>query len=288
MSERLSIALISDTFHTQDGPSRLLARLREAREGGASVAVLPELSCNRWCPATRDPSEADQEPPGGPLAQMQAEAAAEAGIWLVGGSLIRDEDGIRRNSALVFDDQGTLKHRYSKIHIPDEPGFWEADHYQADDEIPRPLEIAGIPMGIQICSDINRPGGTHILAAQGAEVILGPRSTEQITYEKWQPVFRANALTGSCYVLSVNRPVPEDGVLIGGPSIAVAPNGEVLLETTDPVAIVTIDRAVVHKARGDYPGYLAIPSDLYARAWASIPPRQAHGPLGDMTDATHS
>ena len=65
-------------------------------------------------------------------------------------------------------------------------------------------------------------------------------------------------------MLSVNRPAPEEGVLIGGPSIAVAPDGEVLMETTDPVAIVSIDRSVVHQARRDYPGYLAIPSDLYA------------------------
>ena len=285
MSEQLSIALISDTFHTEDGSTRLADRLKEARAGGATVAVLPELGCNRWCPATQDQCESDEEPPGGSLAAMQSKAAAEAGIWLVGGSLIRDTDGIRRNSVLVFDPQGSLCHRYSKIHIPDEPGFWEADHYQADDQIPRPLDIAGVPMGIQICSDINRPAGTHILAAQGAEVILGPRSTEQITYEKWRPVFQANALTGSCYVLSVNRPSPEDGVLIGGPSIAVAPNGEVILETTDPVGIITIDRNVVHKARKEYPGYLAIPSDLYAKAWASIPPRLAHGPIENSIDS---
>ncbi|MAT81919.1 MAG: hypothetical protein CMJ29_09795 [Phycisphaerae bacterium] len=288
MNEQLTIALISDTFHTEDGPARLVDRLQEAKAGGADVAVLPELGCNRWCPSTRDPSPSDEEPPGGPLAGMQSKAAAEVGIWLVGGSLIRDPDDIRRNSALVFNPQGDLCHRYSKIHIPDEPGFWEADHYQADDQVPRPLDIAGVPMGIQICSDINRPAGTHILTAQGAEVILGPRSTEQATYEKWRPVFQANALTGGCYMLSVNRPVPEDGVLIGGPSIAVAPNGEVLLETTDPVGIVTIDRSVVQQARRDYPGYLAIPSDLYAKAWSSIPPRQAHAAIDTRMDTSQT
>ena len=285
MSETLTIALISDTFYTDDARERLTNRLLEARDGGATVAVLPELGCNRWCPATRDPLDSDAEPPNGPRSDMQAAVAAEVGITLVGGSLIRGADGIRRNTALVFDSQGELQHTYSKIHIPDEPGFWEADHYQADDEIPRPLDIAGVPMGIQICSDINRPSGTYILAAQGAEVILGPRSTEQATYHKWRPVFEANALTGACYMLSVNRPVPEDGVLIGGASIAVAPTGEVLLETTDPVGIVTIDRSVVQQARRDYPGYLAIPSDLYARAWASITPRPAHEPI---TLTTHS
>ena len=279
MTDQLTLSLISDTFHDRDPADRLRQRLQESRDAGATVAVLPELGCNRWCPSTREAVATDAEAPGGPRARMQAEAAAEIGITLVGGSLILDDDGVRRNSVLVFDDRGHQIHRYSKIHIPDEPGFWEADHYQADTDIPRPADIAGVPMGIQICSDINRPTGTLLLAAQGAEVILGPRSTEQATYAKWYPVFCANALTGACYMLSVNRPAPEDGVLIGGPSIAVAPDGEVLLETTDPVGIVTIDRRRVAEARRAYPGYLAIPSDLYARAWASIPPRPAHGPI---------
>ena len=284
MTDLLTIALISDTFADRDPDQRLRQRLQEARDAGATVAVLPELGCNRWCPSTRDPLDSDAEAPGGRRAQMQAEAAADIGIFLVGGSLILDPDGIRRNSVLVFDDTGQQVHRYSKIHIPDEPGFWEADHYQADTEIPRPAPIAGVPMGIQICSDINRPTGSLLLAAQGAEVILGPRSTELATYRKWYPVFLANALTGGCYVLSVNRPAPEDGVRIGGPSIAVAPDGEVLLETTDPVGVVTIDRRRVHQARRDYPGYLAIPSDLYARAWASIAPRPAHAPISEPAD----
>ena len=280
MTDLLTIALISETFYDEDGRDRLHERLTQAKASGARVAVLPELGCNRWCPSSKDAIDSDAESPDGPRAAMQQQVAADVGIWLVGGSLIRGEDGIRRNTALVVDEAGALRGTYSKIHIPDEPGFWEADHYQADDQIPRPLDICDVPMGIQICSDINRPAGTHILAAQGAEIILGPRSTELATYEKWKPVFQANALTGGCYVLSVNRPVPEDGVLIGGPSIAVAPNGKILLETTDPIGIVEINREEVRQARQDYPGYLAIPSELYARAWASIPSRPAHAPIG--------
>ena len=68
------------------------------------------------------------------------------------------------------------------------------------------------------------------------QAILVPRASEERTYQRWKIVFRANALTSGCYVLSVNRPDPEEGVLIGGPSIAVDPNGAVLLETTDRIA----------------------------------------------------
>ena len=83
-------------------------------------------------------------------------------------------------------------------------------------------------------------------------------------------VFRAIALTSCVYVLSVNRPHAEDGVLIGGPSVAVDPDGEMLVETTDTVALVTLDSEVIVRNRTEYPGYLPIRADLYARAWSEI------------------
>jgi predicted amidohydrolase len=127
-----------------------------------------------------------------------------------------------------------------------------------------------MPVGMQICSDNNRPEGSHLLGAQGAEAILIPRATEQRTYERWKVVFRANALTSTAYVLSVNRPEPEAGVLIGGPSVAVDPEGRMLVETTDQLAVVALERDVVRQARVDYPGYLPIRANLYARAWAAL------------------
>ena len=209
---------------------------------------------------------------------MLRELAAEAGIGMLGSLIVEQDSGRRFNTCLLIDETGRCVHRYRKIHVPDEPGFREADHYDADDEPPTPVDAFGWSLGVQICSDMNRPTGSHLLAARGCECILGPRSTEEATYWKWRPVFIANALTCCCYVLSVNRPAPEQGVGIGGPSIAVAPNGEVLLETTDTIGMVTLDRGVLEQARSDYPGYLAVPSSMYARGWATIAPRQAHEP----------
>ncbi|HCA38945.1 MAG: carbon-nitrogen hydrolase family protein [Phycisphaerales bacterium] len=279
MTDSLTIALIRDVFYTEDGGERLRSRLQEAKDAGADLAVTPELAMLPWVPATKEARDEDAEPPEGPRHQLQSQIARDVGIGLLGGAIVRDAHGRRFNTALLFGSDGSLLHAYRKIHIPDEPGFWEADHYQADDTIPRPVEAFGLNLGFQICSDNNRPFGSHILGAQGADVILVPRSTEAATYVKWRPIFQANALTSGCWVLSVNRPGPEQGVLIGGPSIAVAPDGTVVLETEDPVGIVTVDRASVATARGDYPGYLAFPCDLYAAAWASIPPRTAHGPI---------
>lgn len=276
MPDSLTIALISDVFFGPDSETRLRTRLSEARAAGARLAVLPELATLPWVPATKNARDEDAEPPCGPLHDMQSRACAEEGIALLGGAIVRDEQGRRFNTCLLFDADGTHRHSYRKIHVPEEPGFWESSHYDADTVPPAPVDALGFSLGIQICSDVNRPAGTHMLAAQGAECILAPRSTEESTYWKWKPVFIANALTGCCYVLSVNRPGPEQDVPIGGPSIAVAPTGEVLLETTDPVGIVTIDRATLSRAREDYPGYLAIPSELYARGWSSIPSKPAH------------
>ena len=279
MSNSLTIALIRDVFPNAEDLDRLRAHLREARDRGAALAVLPELGMLPWVPATRQASDADAEAPEGPLHQLQSDIAAECGIGLLGGAIVHDQAGRRFNTALLFGPDGQHLHAYRKIHIPDEPGFWEADHYGPDDTIPRPVDAFGLSMGIQICSDNNRPFGCHILGAQGCQVILNPRATESATYVKWRPIWQANALTSGCWILSVNRPGPEGDVPIGGPSIAVAPDGSVVLETEDTIGLVTVDADAVTKAHKDYPGYLAFPTDLYARAWAMVPPRVANAPI---------
>jgi N-carbamoylputrescine amidase len=268
---RLTVALVSEVFWEPDGAGRLADRLAEAVERGADIALLPEIPLNPWRPATKDAVDADAEGMDGPRARLQADAAAAAGIGLVGGIIHRDPATGRRTSrVLVYDRAGTLAGTYEKLHLPEEPGFWETSHYEPGDDAPRPIAGFGIPFGVQVCSDINRPEGSHILAAAGALAVLAPRATEEATYQRWKTVFRAIALTSCCYVLSVNRPHPEDGVLIGGPSVAVDPNGDFLVETTDTLAFATIDADVVRRSRIAYPGYLPVRARLYADAWAEI------------------
>jgi N-carbamoylputrescine amidase len=268
---RLTVALVSEVFWEPDGHVRLRERLAEAAGRGADLAVLPEIPLNPWRPASKEPVDADAEPMDGPRATAQAAAAAEAGIGLVGGIIHRDAATGRRTSrALVFDRVGTLVATYEKLHLPEEPGFWETSHYEPGDEPPERIDAFGLPVGVQICSDTKRPQGAHLLGAKGAMAVLIPRATEEKTYQRWKLVFRANALTSSVYVLSVNRPGPEEGVLLGGPSIAVDPNGDVLLETTDRMGLVTLDATVVDRSRTDYPGYLPVRARLYADAWGKI------------------
>lgn len=268
---RLTVALVSEVFWEPDGAGRLAERLDEAASRGADVALLPEIPLNTWCPAMPDPRDEDAETEDGPRTTTMARAAERAGIGLVGGIIHRDPATGRRTSrALAFDASGTVVARYEKLHLPDEPGFRETSHYEPGDEPPMRIDALGLPFGLQLCSDTNRPEGSHLLGAQGAAAILVPRASEERTYQRWKTVFRANALTSCAYVLSVNRPWPEGGALIGGPSIAIDPAGEVLVETTDTVAMVTLDLAVVQRARAAYPGYLPVRARLYAGGWTKV------------------
>ena len=272
--DTLTVALISELFVGPDADARLSARLVEARALGAELAVLPELPLDGWAPATRVARDEDAEEPGGPRHRMLAGAARAAGIGVVGGAIVREHGPsghvVRHNTALVFDAAGRLAGRYAKIHLPDEPGFHEPAHWAPGAVAPAIIEGFALPLGVQICSDNNRPQGSHLLSAQGAMLIVAPRATERATYERWNLVFRANAMTSAAYVVSVTRPTPERGVPLGGPSLAVDPSGRVLLETTDTLSVVTLSRAVATAARGAYPGYLAVRADIYARAWSDI------------------
>jgi len=267
---KLTVALISEVFWEPDGAARLRQRLGEAADRGADLAVLPELPLNAWSPSTKEASDEDAEAMDGERARIQADAAAEARIGLVGGIIHRAADGRRTSRALVFDSEGKLVATYEKLHLPEEEGFWETSHYEPGTEAPKRIDAFGVPIGLQLCSDTNRPEGTHLLGAQGVVATINPRASEERTYQRWKTVWRANALTSCCYVLSVNRPHPENGVLIGGPSVAIDPNGNAIVETTDTLAFVTLDARVVADARAAYPGHLPVRARLYADAWAEI------------------
>ena len=267
----LTVAIITDAFPTESDRPRLLDLLGEAKRRGGELAVLPEIPLNPWSPATRVALEEDAEEVDGPRQRFQARAAAEVGMALLGGAIIRDPDsGARHNTALLYGADGSCLARYRKVHLPEEEGYWETSHYEPGTEPPAVVEGLAMPVGIQLCSDVNRPTGFQLLSAQGAEAVFAPRCTPPQTYERWRLVLRANAVTSCAYVISANRPAPTADGLIGGPSIAIGPSAEVLVETTDPLAMVTLDRRVVRAARAEYPGYLKVYPQLYARGWREV------------------
>jgi predicted amidohydrolase len=210
-----------------------------------------------------------------------SDSAREVGIALIGGAIIRDpKTGRCHNTALAFDRSGELVGSYRKLHLPEEEGFWETSHYDPGDEPPSVIHGLSLPVGIQICSDVNRPEGSHLLSALGAEVIVCPRATEAATFPRWKTVLTANAITSCTHVISVPRPQPEFGVPLGGPSFAVAPTGEVLAESSEPMILITLDQNVIDQARRGYPGYLPVRADLYAEGWKSVTSHRIAAPPG--------
>lgn len=266
----MRVALVTEVFFDDPEGYQLTRMLIDAAGRGADIAVLPELPLNGWSPYSKVAKDEDAEPVGGPRQARMANAAREAGVALVGGAIVTDDDGIRHNTAIVYDPEGDVISRYRKVHLPEEEGYWETSHYEPGTEPPRVVDALPLNSGLQICSDVNRPQGFQLLAAQGAEVVFAPRATPPGTYERWRIVLRANAVMSGAYLVSVNRPRPENGAPIGGPSIAIAPDGTVLAETTEPLTIVDLERSAVHEAAGEYPGYLKRFAGLYADAWRDL------------------
>lgn len=269
--KRLRVALLTEVFFDDPEGEALRRMLSEAKSERADLAVLPELPLNGWAPASKVSSDEDAEDPAGARQRLMSEAAAAAGIALVGGAIVRDPaTGVRHNTAFLYTADGEEAARYEKIHLPEEEGYWETSHYEPGNEAPDVFRGLSLPVGLQVCSDVNRPQGFQLLAAGGAEAIFAPRATPPGTYDRWRLILRANALMSGAYVISVNRPRPERGASIGGPSIAIDPFGEVLLETTDPLGVVELDGAVANMARSEYPGYLARFPALYSEGWARL------------------
>ena len=270
MSESsLTVALIREVFTQQDARVRLEARLMRAVESGADLAILPELPYHAWSPATRNAIASDAERPGGRRESMQSKAARIAKMAVLGGVIQIDREA-RFNRAIFSDKTGTTIARYDKVHIPDEEGFRETCHYAPGRCAPTVFAALGARFGIQICSDANRLVGSHLLAAQGVQVILAPRASSQASWPKWKLVYRAMAMTCAAWVISVGRPDQEFGVPIGGPALIVDPMGRVVVESMDIMTTYTLDLISAATARNEYPGYLDWPAELYEAGWAAL------------------
>lgn len=269
--ETLTVALVTQVFPGESDWARLPDVLAEARAAGAELAVLPEIPLNPWSPVTKTALDEDAEEVDGPRQRVLSAAASSVGISLLGGAIIRDPDtGIRHNTALLYSPSGSCLARYRKIHLPEEEGYWETSHYEPGREPPALVDGLPLKVGLQICSDVNRTTGFQLLGAMGAELVLAPRCTPAQTYERWRLVLRANAVTSGTYVISVNRPSSVPGGMVGGASIAIGPDAGVLLETTDPLGLVTVSREVVASARAGYPGYLKVFPEIYAEGWRNL------------------
>ncbi|ADE13910.1 Nitrilase/cyanide hydratase and apolipoprotein N-acyltransferase [Nitrosococcus halophilus Nc 4] len=220
--------------------------IRKAAEQGAKLILLPELHTGPYFCQTEDTQYFDlAEPIPGPSTEVFGTLAAELGVVLVISLFERRAPGIYHNTAVVLETDGHIAGRYRKMHIPDDPNFYEKFYFTPGDLGFTPIETSVGRLGILVCWDQWYPEAARLMALGGAELLLYPsaigwdprddeveKSRQQ---EAWITVQRGHAIANGLPLLASNRigiePDPSQqtpGIQFWGASFIAGPQGEVL------------------------------------------------------------
>jgi N-carbamoylputrescine amidase len=254
--------------------ARIEVRVREAAAGGAKLVILQELHngpyfCQRECVDEFDLAE----PIPGPSTERLGKLAAETGVVLVGSLFERRAPGLYHNTAVVFENDGRLLARYRKMHIPDDPGYYEKFYFTPGDLGFNPVDTSVGRLGVLVCWDQWYPEGARLMALAGAELLIYPTAIgwdpgdddaeRERQRDAWITIQRGHAVANGLPVLACNRvgfEADPDGVGRGaqfwGSSFVAGPQGEFIARagTDDPeVLIATVDRARTDAVRRIWP-----------------------------------
>ena len=263
---------------------RAVARVREARRAGADVVCLPELFRSQYFCQREDASLFDlAEPVPGPTTEALGRAAKEAGAVVVAPIFERRAPGLYHNSAAIIDADGEVRGLYRKMHIPDDPAFYEKFYFTPGDLGFRAFDTQAGRIGTLICWDQWYPEGARLTALQGAVVLFYPTAIGWHPHEKetfgagqrdaWRTIQRSHAIANGVYVAAVNRvghekPVPDGaGLEFWGTSFLADPFGVVMAEaSTDKEEIVVgeVDLARLEDVRRNWPFLRDRRIDAYA------------------------
>jgi len=238
------------------------ALLREAAQGGADLAALPEYFGFLGASARR-PEVA--EPVPGPVSDRLAEAARAHHMWVLGGGLLESSEGHVYDTAALFDRDGELLARYRKIHLydvdlPGQPPFRESATITPGEElVTRATEFCRV--GLSICYDVRFPELFRGLMALGAEVLLVPAQFQYDTgKDHWHTLLRARAIENQCYVVAPGQwgpyGAPETGRRSYGHSLVVDPWGRVVVEAPEEgtgVWFADLDLTELRRIRRTFP-----------------------------------
>jgi N-carbamoylputrescine amidase len=261
-----------------------LARSREAAQAGARLIVLPELFRSRYFCQSEDSAHfALAEPVPGPTSDAFAALAAEFDVTIVASLFERRAPGLFHNTAAVLDGRHGYAGKYRKMHIPDDPRFYEKYYFTPGDLGFKAFHTGAGPIGVLICWDQWYPEAARLTALQGAEVLIYPTaigwhaeeeaSLGPAQHDAWELAQRAHAVANGCYVIAVNRtgfepdPSGRGGINFWGQSFVAGPDGRVLARgPVDAEAIlhVTIDRAAIEPQRIGWPFLRDRRIDAYA------------------------
>jgi N-carbamoylputrescine amidase len=262
-------------------------RVREAASRGAKLVCLEELFASEYFCQSEDHSKFDlAEPIPGPTTDAMAKVAKETGVSIVVPLFERRAAGVYHNSLVVVGPNGEILGRYRKMHIPDDPLFYEKFYFTPGDlgfvAIPTP----GTTVGPLICWDQWYPEAARLTALRGAEILVYPTAIGWHPNEKqkygasqlsaWQTIQRAHAIANGVFVVAVNRvghEGPKDGGLdFWGHSFVADPFGVVLAEAgeDEEVLVVECDLSRVEEVRQNWPFLRDRRIDAYAGIGARL------------------
>jgi N-carbamoylputrescine amidase len=271
---KIALVQMRCTVDAKDNVERALDRVRDAGARGAQIVCLPELFRTQYFCQNEDHANFDlAEPIPGPTSQALAQVAKEAKVVVVGSIFERRAAGVYHNTAVVIDADGTLLGTYRKMHIPDDPLYYEKFYFAPGDLGFRAFDTACGRIGTLVCWDQWYPEAARLTALGGADVLFYPTAIGWHPSEKaefgatqasaWQTAQRAHAIANGVYVAAVNRVGHEkppgtegEGIEFWGGSFVADPFGVVLAEasrTEEETLIVNCDRRHQETVRRHWP-----------------------------------
>ncbi|NCB85369.1 MAG: carbon-nitrogen hydrolase [Bacteroidia bacterium] len=249
----MKIALIqqSNTADHASNLAKLEKNIREVASQGAELVVLQELHNGLYFCQTEDVSVFDQaETIPGPSTELFGKLAAEHGVVLVLSLFEKRAPGLYHNTAVMLEKDGTIAGMYRKMHIPDDPAYYEKFYFTPGDLGFEPIQTSVGKLGVLICWDQWYPEAARLMALAGAEILIYPTAigweSTDTTEEKerqrdaWITVQRSHAVANGIPVISCNRVGYEadpsgitKGIQFWGTSFIAGPQGEILTKTSD-------------------------------------------------------
>lgn len=255
----MKIALIqkSRTADLKQNVLTLAESIKEAAEKGAELVVLQELHNSLYFCQVESTDNFDlAESIPGPSTEFYSEVARNCGVVLVTSLFERRAAGLYHNTAVVFEKDGSIAGKYRKMHIPDDPAYYEKFYFTPGDLGFHLIQTSVGKLGVQVCWDQWYPEGARLMALQGAELLIYPtaigwESTDtpdekQRQLTAWQTVQRGHAVANGIPVIAVNRCGHEEdpsgqtnGIEFWGHSFVAGPQGEFLAEAgTEPATLI--------------------------------------------------
>jgi N-carbamoylputrescine amidase len=263
---------------------RALAGVKDAAAAGASVVCLPELFRSPYFCQSEDARRFDlAEPVPGPTTAALGAAAKQAGVVVVAPVFERRAPGLYHNSAAIIDASGEVAGLYRKMHIPDDPAYYEKFYFTPGDLGFRAFDTRAGRIGTLICWDQWYPEGARLTALQGAVVLFFPTAIGWHPGEKqefgaaqrdaWRTIQRGHAIANGVYVAAVNRvghekpPEGGPGLEFWGSSFLCDPFGVVVAEASsdkEEVVVGEVDLARLEDVRRNWPFLRDRRPDAYA------------------------